>query len=310
MRVRPMVGQVAGTMCAVPREDDRRQVFDPRWKRSCSASMGSKPAESSRPSLVFIQALDEKGKARAVERTSKKTLFECFSIFGAVAGAIKAPSMPVLEERPGVVCVTMKELHQRVDRYRSMGLICTVVANYLEVHHGVVRRLLSSIGSPVFARDCSAGGTFSLNSHGTCTGNVVRLLDNWCFLFNPMDKTEYGHFHRNLFFRSLVASKQDQKFVFVKALVEIKGDAYAIERATKEILTTLLEVYVFERTTKEMWTTLLGGFYFSGAAGGAIKAPHHACLARAPRSGMPHGEKTAPVGRQASIHGSDLRGFG
>ncbi|KAL3244791.1 hypothetical protein MRX96_018593 [Rhipicephalus microplus] len=154
------------------------------------------------------------------------------------------------------------------------------------------------------------GGIFGLNSHGTCTGNVVCLLDNWCLLFNPMDKTEYGHLHRNIFFRSLVASKRNQNFVFVKALVELKGNAYAIERTTKEILTTLLEIYFFERTTKEMFTALLGGFYFSGAAGGAIKAPHHACLARVPRSGLRHGERTAPVGRQASIQGSDFCGIG
>ncbi|KAL3226007.1 hypothetical protein MRX96_025226 [Rhipicephalus microplus] len=105
-----------------------------------------------------------------------------------------------------------------------------------------------------------------------------------------MDKTEYCYFLRQLFFRSLVASKQDQNFMFVKALDEIKGNAYAIER-----------------TTKEMLTTLLNGFYFSGAAGGAIKAPHHACLAKAPRSGLRHDERTAPVDRQVSIHGSGLR---
>ncbi|KAL3244046.1 hypothetical protein MRX96_019615 [Rhipicephalus microplus] len=179
--------------------------------------MGSKPAESSRPSFVFIQALYEKGNARAVERTTIETLFEGFSVFGAVGGANKASTRPVLEERPGVVGITMKELHQRVD------------------------------------------------SHGTCTGNVVRLLDNWCLLFNLMDKTEYGHFLRQLFFRSLVASKQDQNFMFVKGFDEIKGDAYTIEHTTKEIL-----------------TALIGGFYFSGAAGGAIKSPNHACLGGAP----------------------------
>ncbi|KAH8018683.1 hypothetical protein HPB51_010510 [Rhipicephalus microplus] len=251
-----MVGREAGTMCDVPREDDRRLVFDPRWRRSYSASMGSKPAESSRPSFVFIQALYEKGSARAVERTTIETLFEGFSVFGAAGGANKASTRPVLEERPGVVGITMKELHQRVDRYRSVCLVCTVVADYFEVHHGVIRRLLSSIGSSVFARDSSAGGISHLKSHATCTGNVVRLLDNWCLLFNLMDKTEYGHFLRQLFFRSLVASKQDQNFMFVKGFDEIKGDAYTIERTTKEIL-----------------TALIGGFYFSGAAGGAIKSP-------------------------------------
>ncbi|KAL3193442.1 hypothetical protein MRX96_016804 [Rhipicephalus microplus] len=171
----------------------------------------------------------------------------------------------------------------------------------------MIRRLLFSNGSSVFAKDSSAGGIFGLNSHGTCTGNVVRLVGNWCLLFNPMDKTEYGHFHQNLFFRSLVASKQNQNFVFVKALVEIKGNAYAIERTTKQILTTLLEIYLFECTTKEILTTLLGSFYFSGAADGAYKAPHHAWVARAPRSGLRHGERTAPVGRQASIHESEYR---
>ncbi|KAL3207119.1 hypothetical protein MRX96_010437 [Rhipicephalus microplus] len=255
MRARPMVGREAGTMCAVPREDDRRLVFDPRWRRSSSASMGSKLDESSRRSFMFIQALYEKGNARAVERTTKETLFEGFSVFGAAGVASKASTMPVFDERPGAVGLTMKALHQRVYRYRSVGLICTVVADNFEVFHGVILRLHSSIGSSVFARDSSAGGIFSLNSHGTCTGNVVRLLDNWCLLFDHMDKTEYGHFHRQLFFRSLVASKQDQNFVFVKARDEIKGNAYAVKR-----------------TTKEMFTTLLGGFYSSGAAGGAIKA--------------------------------------
>ncbi|KAL3226011.1 hypothetical protein MRX96_025230 [Rhipicephalus microplus] len=138
----------------------------------------------------------KKDNARAVERTTKETLFEGFSVFGAAGGACKASTRPVFKERPGAVSVTMKELHQRVDRYRSVGLVCTVVADYLEVLHGVIRRLLSSIG--------------------------------------------------------LVASKEDQNFMFVKALDEIKGNAYTIEC-----------------TTKEMLTTLLGGFYFSGAAGGA-----------------------------------------
>ncbi|KAH8019143.1 hypothetical protein HPB51_016881 [Rhipicephalus microplus] len=260
-----MVGREAGTMCSVPREDDRRLVFDPRWRRSCSASMGSKLDESSRRSFVFIQALYEKGNARTVERTTKETLFEGFSVFGAAGGASKASTRPVFEERPGAVGVTMKKLHQRVDRYRSVGLICAVVADYLEVLHGLIRRLLSSIGLSVFARDSSAEGVFSLNSHGTFTGNVVRLLDNWCLLFNPMDKTEYCYFLRQLFFRSLVASKQDHNFMFVKALDEIKGNAYAIERTTKEIL-----------------TTLLNGFYFSGAAGGAIKAPTMPVLQKRP----------------------------
>ncbi|KAL3193441.1 hypothetical protein MRX96_016803 [Rhipicephalus microplus] len=127
MRVHPMVGREAGTMCAVPREDDRRLVFDSRWRRNYSASMGSKPAESSGPSFVFIQALYEKGNARTVKRTTLETLFEGFSVFGAAGGASKASTRPVLEERSGAVGVTMKELHQRVDRYRSVGLICMVV---------------------------------------------------------------------------------------------------------------------------------------------------------------------------------------
>ncbi|KAL3186570.1 hypothetical protein MRX96_027383 [Rhipicephalus microplus] len=67
-------------------------------------------------------------------------------------------TMPVLEEHPEAVGVTMKELPQRVDRYRSMGHTCVVVADYLEVHHGEVRRLISSIGSAVFAMNVSAGG--------------------------------------------------------------------------------------------------------------------------------------------------------
>ncbi|KAL3244048.1 hypothetical protein MRX96_019617 [Rhipicephalus microplus] len=158
MRVRPMVGRVAGTMRAVPKEDDRCQVFDPRWRRSCSASMGSKPAESSRPSLVFIHALDETGNARAVERTTIEILFEGFSVFWEAGGAIKAPSMPVLEERPGVVCVMVKELHQWVDRLPSMGQTCAVSADYLEVHQGLVRRLISSTELVVFAMNVSAGG--------------------------------------------------------------------------------------------------------------------------------------------------------
>ncbi|KAH8018229.1 hypothetical protein HPB51_000473 [Rhipicephalus microplus] len=256
MRVCPVGGREAGTMSPVPRENDRRLVFDPRWRRSYSASMGTKPAESSRPSFVFIQAPYEKGNAHAVERTTKKTLFEGLNVFGAAGRAGKTSTRPVLEERPGAVGVTMKELHQRVDRYRSVGLICTVVGDYLKVHQWVVGRLLSSVGSAVFARDSSAGGIFSLSSDETCTGNVVRLLNNLCLLFHPMNKTEYGHFHRQLFFRTLVASKQNQNFMFVKALDEIKGNAYAIER-----------------TTKERLTTLLGVFSFSAAAGSAIKSP-------------------------------------
>ncbi|KAL3244793.1 hypothetical protein MRX96_018595 [Rhipicephalus microplus] len=70
----------------------------------------------------------------------------------------KPPSMPVLEERPGVVCVMVKELHQWVDRLPSMGQTCAVSADYLEVHHGLVRRLLSFIGSAVFAVNISARG--------------------------------------------------------------------------------------------------------------------------------------------------------
>ncbi|KAL3186574.1 hypothetical protein MRX96_027387 [Rhipicephalus microplus] len=153
-----MDGRVACTTCAVPREDDRRLVFDPRWKRRRSAFIGSRPAESSRPIFVSIQARNKKKNARAVEHATKKTLFEGFSIFGRAGGSRKVSTMPVLEEHPEAVGVTMKELHQRVNRYRSMGHTCVVVADYLEVHHGVVRRLISSIGSAVFVMNVSAGG--------------------------------------------------------------------------------------------------------------------------------------------------------
>ncbi|KAL3207121.1 hypothetical protein MRX96_010439 [Rhipicephalus microplus] len=139
--------------------------------------MGSKLDESSTRSFVFIQALYEKGNARAVERTTKETLFESFSVFWAAGGASKASTRPVFEERSGAVGVTMKELHQRVDRYRSVGLICTAVADYLEVLHGVIRRLLSSLGSSVFAGNVSAGGLFSPERHMTCIGYGVRFAD-------------------------------------------------------------------------------------------------------------------------------------
>ncbi|KAL3186573.1 hypothetical protein MRX96_027386 [Rhipicephalus microplus] len=81
---------------SVPRENDRRLVFDPRWRRSYSASMGTKPAESSRPSFVFIQALYEKGNAHAVERTTKETLFEGLNVFGAAGRAGNTSTRPVL----------------------------------------------------------------------------------------------------------------------------------------------------------------------------------------------------------------------
>ncbi|KAH8018703.1 hypothetical protein HPB51_010535 [Rhipicephalus microplus] len=236
MRVRPMVGREAGTMCAVPREDDRRLVFDPRWRRRRSASMGSKPAESSRPSFVFIQALDEKCNARAIERTTKETLFEGFNSFGAAGGAGKASTRPVFEECPGAVGVTMKELHQRADRYRSMDHNCMVVADYLEVHHGVVGCLLSSIGSAVFARNVSAGGLFSSERHMTCIGYGVRFVGNRC----TMPETESDYFYGQLGYRSLKANR-DQSFVIVKTLQETKGNAYVFKRTMKDMLTTLFE---------------------------------------------------------------------
>ncbi|KAL1425680.1 hypothetical protein MTO96_018859 [Rhipicephalus appendiculatus] len=150
MRVRPMDGRVAGTVCAVRMADDRRLVFDPRRRRSPWASMGSKLAEASRPSFLFVQALDEtKGNARAVEHATKEmptTLLEGCGFFGAAAGASKAFTMPVSEERHGAFSLTMKELHQRVDRLRSMSQTCTDVADILEGHNEVVRRLLCPSG--------------------------------------------------------------------------------------------------------------------------------------------------------------------
>ncbi|KAL3186575.1 hypothetical protein MRX96_027388 [Rhipicephalus microplus] len=293
MRVCPVGGREAGTMSPVPRENDRRLVFDPRWRRSYSASMGTKPAESSRPSFVFIQAPYEKGNAHAVERTTKKTLFEGLNVFGAAGRAGKTSTRPVLEERPGAVGVTMKELHQRVDRYRSVGLICTVVGDYLKVHQWVVGRLLSSVGSAVFARDSSAGGHLQpeqrRNMHRQRCSPPQQLVPP----VPPHEQDRVRPLPPTAFFRTLVASKQNQNFMFVKALDEIKGNAYAIER-----------------TTKERLTTLLGVFSFSAAAGSAIKSPHHACLGGAPWSGLRDDERIVPVGRQASIHGSDLRGRG
>ncbi|KAL3207120.1 hypothetical protein MRX96_010438 [Rhipicephalus microplus] len=89
----------------------------------------------------------------------------------------KPPTLPVLEERPGVVCVTMKELHQRVDRFQFMGHTCAVVADYLEVHHGVVRRLISSIGSAVFAMNVlTAGRNISSMKHQFNERACMRFL--------------------------------------------------------------------------------------------------------------------------------------
>ncbi|KAH7938685.1 hypothetical protein HPB51_028797 [Rhipicephalus microplus] len=175
---------------------------------------------------------------RAVEPTSKEmlmTLLEGYSCFGSVAGASKASTRPVLEECPGVVYVTIKELHQYVDRLRSMGPTSTVVADPLEVHHEAVWRFLCPIGSPVSARGCSAGGIFSLEKRGTC------LLYNRYLLFNPIIETKSDYFHRQLAYQNLVAPNRDQRFVFVKALGETQDNAYAFKRTTKEIMTTLLE---------------------------------------------------------------------
>ncbi|KAH8020100.1 hypothetical protein HPB51_024487 [Rhipicephalus microplus] len=169
------------------------------------------------------------------------TLLEGFSCFETVAGASKASTRRVLEERSGVVCVTMNERHQGVDRFRSMGQTCTVVADPFEVHHEGVRHSLCPIGSPVSARGCSGGGIFSLERHGTCTGYVVRLLYNRYFLFNPIIETESDYIHGQLAYRNLVVPNRDQSVVFVKALDETQGNAYAFKRTTKEIMTTLLE---------------------------------------------------------------------
>ncbi|KAH8018510.1 hypothetical protein HPB51_008209 [Rhipicephalus microplus] len=244
MRVRLMDGRVAGTIRVLPISDDRRLVFDPRLRQSRSPSMGTKPAGSSRPSFIFMQALDEKGSTRAIKPTPKEmliTLLEGFSCFGTVAGASDASTRPVLEERPGVVCVMMKELHQCVNRFRSMGQTCTVVADPFEVHQEKVLRLLCPIAPPISARGCSAGSIFSLKRHGTCTGFVVRLLYNWYLLFIPKSETESDYFHGQLAYRNLVAPKRDQSFVFFEALGETEGNAYAFKRTTKKILTTLLE---------------------------------------------------------------------
>ncbi|KAH7983650.1 hypothetical protein HPB52_013303 [Rhipicephalus sanguineus] len=170
MRVRPMVGCEAGTVCAVRIVDNRRLVFDPRRRWSPYASMGSKLAEPSRPSFAYVQALDEtKGNAHTTERTAKEmltTLLEGFGCFGAGDGASKASTMPVLQERAGVVSLAVKELHQRVDKLRYMDQTCTVVADYLEAHE-VVRRFLCPNGPPVLAKDGAAEGILDLERHGT-----------------------------------------------------------------------------------------------------------------------------------------------
>ncbi|KAL3186591.1 hypothetical protein MRX96_027403 [Rhipicephalus microplus] len=158
--------------------------------------------------------------------------------------------MPVLEERPGVVCVMMKEQRQWVDRLPYTGQTCAVAADCLEVHHGGVRRFLSSIGSAVFAGSVSAGGLFSPESHMTCFGYGVRFVDNRC----TMPESVSDYFNGQLGYRSLKANC-DQSFVIVKTLQETKSNAYG-----------------FKRTMKDMLTRLFGGFGCFGVAVDAGKS--------------------------------------
>ncbi|KAL3185298.1 hypothetical protein MRX96_031155 [Rhipicephalus microplus] len=126
MRVRPMDGSEAGTVWAVRMADNRCLVYCPRRRSgSPSVSIGSKLAEASRPSFVFVQVpVETKGNARNVEHTTKEMLTmlcESFRYFGTAASASKAYTMPVLEEHPGAISLTIKELHERVDKLRSIS---------------------------------------------------------------------------------------------------------------------------------------------------------------------------------------------
>ncbi|XP_075737403.1 uncharacterized protein LOC142776976 [Rhipicephalus microplus] len=236
MRVRPQNGRLAGTIRVLLTAVDRCLVFDPKQRRSRSAFMGTDFAELSGPSFVFIQGLDEKGSAPAIERTAKEmlmTIQEGFSCFHTAAGASKASIRPVLEERPGVVCVTMKTLNQCFERLQTMGPPCTTVADPFEVHYEGVWHSHCPIGSPDFARGVSTEGIFSLERHGACTGYVVLLMYNRCLLFNAKPETESDYFYGQ--------PTHDQSFAFVKILDETEGNAYAFKRTSKDILTTLLE---------------------------------------------------------------------
>ncbi|KAL1439366.1 hypothetical protein MTO96_010379 [Rhipicephalus appendiculatus] len=220
MRVHPMDGREAGTVCAVRMVDDRRLVFDPRRRWSPYASVGSKLAKASRRSFMFVQALDEtKSNAHTAERTTKEmltTLLESCGCFGEADGVSKASTAPVLEDGPGAVSLTIKELHQHVETPRSVRQTCTAVADYLEAHNKVARRLLSPNGSPVLVNDGAAEGIFSLERNGTYSGNVVRHVEDRCLFLHPKAETESDHFHGQLAYRSLVTPNRDESFMFVK----------------------------------------------------------------------------------------------
>ncbi|KAL3244022.1 hypothetical protein MRX96_019597 [Rhipicephalus microplus] len=98
-----------------------------------------------------------------------------------------------------------------------MGQTYAVAADYLDVHDGVVRRLLFSIGSAVFAGNVSAGGLFSPERHMTCIGYGVRFVDNRC----AMPETESDCFYGQLGYRSLKANR-NQSSMIIKTLQETK----------------------------------------------------------------------------------------
>ncbi|KAH8019200.1 hypothetical protein HPB51_018141 [Rhipicephalus microplus] len=216
-----MDGREAGTMWAVREADNRCLVFDHRRSRSPSVSIGSKLAEASTPSFVFLQALDEAtGNSHAFERITKKmpkTLFKGCRSFGTSADASRASIIAALEEDPGAVSLTGKRLNQRVYRLRSLGHTCTAVAVYLEVHNEVVRCLIYPTGSSFFVWDGSAYDIFSLEMHAACTGSVVHPVDDRCLLSHHKAETESDHCHEQLTCRSFATAKRDQNSMF-KAL--------------------------------------------------------------------------------------------
>lgn len=222
MRVRPINWGKGRTVCGIRMVEDRRLVFDLRRKWSPYASKGSKLMEASRPSFMFVQALNKtKGSAHTAGHTTKKmltTLLEGCGCFGASSCASKSSTMTVLDEHHVVGSYATKQLHQRVDKPRSMDQTSTVTTNYPEVPYEVVRCLLCCYESPVLANYAAPEGTFSLEWHGTCGGSVFSLLDDRYLLFHPMNATDSDHFQRHISYRILVPPNLDQSFVFVKAL--------------------------------------------------------------------------------------------
>ncbi|KAH7981187.1 hypothetical protein HPB49_022245 [Dermacentor silvarum] len=250
VRVRPLGGRNTDTVSVVRLVDDRGLVFDPKAEAEPFYIQGQqahgglvKPNKDQ--SFMFAQVLDEtKGVAHVFEHTTKDMptkLFKGCSCFGAAAAGGKTYTMQGLEDHPGVVSLTFRQLyHQRVDRLRSTGPTCKVAVVYFEVCK-VCNALCPANGPSLLVLDDPAEGISNLCGHEMDTVSVVRLVDDRGLGFDPKAEAEPFYIQGQQAHGGLVKPNKDQSFMFAQVLDETKGVAHVFEHTTKDMLTKLFK---------------------------------------------------------------------